>query len=65
MDGEINVSLPEKEPAKAWARLARYEKNHNILGKNIEGLDLRMSDRLIIRKRDKFGATETLIGQET
>ena len=65
MAGNINISLPEKDPAAAWARLARYERVHRILNKNVQALDLRMSDRLIIRKRGKSDIIETSIGQET
>ena len=65
MKGEINVQLPEKNAAAAWARLARYERIHQILRKNVQTLDLRISDRVIIRKRRSEPAVELLRGQET
>ena len=65
MEGEINVRLPEKDPAAAWAKLAEYERIHKILNKNIQSLDLRIADRLIIRKKGDPPKGKRSQGQET
>lgn len=46
----IEVRLPEDKPAAAWARLADYERTHDVLAKDIGVLDLRIPDRLIVQK---------------
>lgn len=49
-DNGIEVRLPEQNAAAAWARLADYERTHNVLAKDVGVLDLRMPDRLIVQK---------------
>ena len=53
LDNGIDVRLPEVNPATAWARLAEYERNHNVLAKDIGVLDLRLPDRLIVQKTNR------------
>lgn len=64
--GGIDVRLPEDNPAGAWQRLAEYDRRHNVLSRDVEVLDLRQPDRLIVRTRaqplDKAPAKK---GQET
>lgn len=50
MKGDIDVRLPEDDAAGAWTRLAEYEKTHQVLERDVRILDLRLPDRLIIRK---------------
>lgn len=50
LKGEIDVRLPEVDPTGAWVRLAEYEKNHRVLERDVQVLDLRIPDRLIVRK---------------
>ena len=50
LKGDIDVRLPEENPAAAWTRLAEYEKKHRVLERDIRILDLRLPDRLIVRK---------------
>lgn len=50
LKGEIDVRLPEEDPAAAWVRLAEYEKAHRLLERDVQVLDLRAPDRLIVRK---------------
>lgn len=50
LKGNIDIRLPEKNPKRAWARLAEYERTHRILERDIQVLDLRLPDRLIVRK---------------
>ena len=46
----IDVRLPEENPASAWARLAEYERTNRVLARDVEMLDLRLPDRLIVRR---------------
>jgi cell division protein FtsQ len=48
--GDIDVRLPAERVAAAWSRLAEYESRHGILSRDVKVLDLRLPDRLIVRK---------------
>ena len=50
LTGGIDVRLPEEDPTAAWMRLAEYEKAHQVLQRDVQVLDLRVPDRLIVRK---------------
>lgn len=50
-DNGIDVSLPQRGAATAWARLGRLEQKHGLLGHDIKAIDLRLPDRLIVRKK--------------
>lgn len=50
MDNGLGVRLPEENPQRAWARLADMERSHNILSRNVEVLDLRLPDRMVIKQ---------------
>ncbi len=50
LEGDIDVRLPEENPASAWERLADYERRHRVLERDVQILDLRIPDRLIVRK---------------
>lgn len=45
----IEVKLPEENPAKAWALLAKMEQDEGVLERNIVGIDLRLNDRIYFR----------------
>ncbi len=51
LDNGIDVSLPQRGAAAAWARLGRLEQKHGLLGHDIKAIDLRLPDRLIVRKK--------------
>ncbi len=51
LDNGIGVRLPEDGAAAAWARLADMEKRHRLLDDDIDTIDLRLPDRLIVRTR--------------
>ena len=53
LKGDIDVRLPEENAANAWKRLAEYEKTHRVLERDVQVLDLRLPDRLIVRKVPK------------
>jgi cell division protein FtsQ len=50
LDNDIDVALPEEDPVAAWARLADYERANRILARDVKLLDLRLPDRLIVRR---------------
>jgi cell division protein FtsQ len=49
LDGGIDVRLPEQNPAAAWAQLARIQRQHGVLQRDVVIIDLRMPDRLVVR----------------
>ncbi len=63
--GGVDVRLPAKDPSVAWSSLAEYERNHGVLTRGVRILDLRLPDRLIIRKSPPATAGSPLTGQET
>lgn len=50
LEGGIAVRLPEDNPAAAWKRLARLEREQRLLERKIVAVDLRLVDRLVVRK---------------
>lgn len=48
LDNGIDVHLPSEAPEVAWARLARLDRDQQLLGRDILAIDLRLSDRLIV-----------------
>ena len=65
LKNDIDVRLPEENTAKAWSRLAEYEKNHRVLERDVQILDLRLPDRLIVRKVPKPPGKKSGKRQET
>ncbi len=47
--GGIDVRLPEEAAGAAWAQLARIEREHGLLSRDVVLIDLRLPDRLIVR----------------
>ncbi len=47
--GGIDIQLPEEGVAEAWRRLAEYDRRHNLLAREIAGVDLRLPDRLVLQ----------------
>jgi cell division protein FtsQ len=65
LDNGIDVQLPEDDPGGAWLRLGEYERQHKVLARDVEVLDLRLPDRLIVRKAAKPRPPRKPKGQET
>ncbi|NQW01599.1 MAG: FtsQ-type POTRA domain-containing protein [Rhodospirillales bacterium] len=65
LTGDIDVRLPEGNAAEAWTRLAEYERTHRVLERDIEVLDLRIPDRLIVRKSTSRKSEQKDPGRET
>lgn len=51
IEGGLEVRLPADDPAQAWHQLARYQRQHRLLEKGLETVDMRLADRLIVRRR--------------
>ena len=49
IDNVIEVLLPEQNPAAAWAQLARLDRTDALLQRNIQAVDMRLPDRLVLR----------------
>ena len=49
IDGAIDVLLPEENPAAAWARLAALEQSSKLLKRDVQTVDMRLPDRLVLR----------------
>ena len=53
LDNGIDIRLPEDDPSNAWTRLAQLERDYSLLGRAIEAIDLRQSDRMIVRMTEE------------
>jgi cell division protein FtsQ len=49
IDNAIDVLLPEENPAAAWARLAALEQANSVLKRDIQAVDMRLPDRVVVR----------------
>jgi cell division protein FtsQ len=49
IDNGVDVRLPETGAAEAVARLAKLDREQRILDKDVIAIDLRMSDRVVVR----------------
>ncbi len=47
--GGTDVRLPETGAAEAWAQFARIERQHGVLQRDVDSIDLRLPDRLVVR----------------
>lgn len=45
----VRLKLPEDGAARAWRRMAELQAKHNVLAREVEIVDLRQADRLILR----------------
>jgi cell division protein FtsQ len=58
LDNGIDVKLPEIDAASAWARLADMELRHGLLARNIDVIDLRQPEKLVVRQRPSAAPPE-------
>jgi len=49
LENGIDVRLPETDTAAAWAELARLQRSHEVLQRDVVTIDLRLPDRLVVR----------------
>lgn len=45
----VDVQLPEEGMPGAWTQLARLERRHRVLQRDVRVIDLRLPDRLVVR----------------
>lgn len=50
MDEKLHIMLPEDDPAAAWHRLAELARTGEVLARNYSIIDLRLKDRVVVRK---------------
>lgn len=48
-DNGVIAKLPEENPELAWRRLIELEQRHGLLRRDLESVDLRLNDRLIVK----------------
>ena len=58
-EGGIAVRLPEDDIAAAWSRLAALERDHKILERDLDFIDMRLEDRLVVRVHKDVAPTPT------
>ena len=49
LDSGIDIELPETGIADAWTRLAAIDRDHGLLARDIERVDLRLADRVVVK----------------
>jgi cell division protein FtsQ len=49
IDNAIDVLLPADSPSSAWAQLANLERSNAILKRDVQAVDVRLPDRLVVR----------------
>ena len=49
IDNATDVLLPEDNPGAAWTRLAALERQSNVLKRDIQTVDMRLPDRVVLR----------------
>lgn len=65
LDNQINVHLPEKNPGRAWTHLATVEQGHNIFGDQVQGIDMRLENQLIIKIEKNKSSRGKVKGRNT
>ena len=65
LKGNIDVRLPAEGAADAWTRLAEYDARHGVLSRDVRVLDLRLPDRLIVKRDNNSKPLYISKGQET
>ena len=49
VDSGVDVELPEHAPDKAWLHLAKLQRDHSVLDRDIIAIDLRLPNQLVVR----------------
>ena len=65
LDNGIDIRLPEENPGVALQRLAQLERDHRLLARDIAAIDLRQSDRLIVRMTEEAAERKRAHKDET
>lgn len=64
MDSGVDVELPETDIAVAWTRLGEIERDHGLLARDIETVDLRMADRVVVKKAPEIQKAGTPVSSK-
>ncbi|MCR9256307.1 MAG: cell division protein FtsQ/DivIB [Alphaproteobacteria bacterium] len=65
LDNGITIRLPEVQAESAWSKLAAYDRDHQVLSRDIIAIDLRFDDRLVVRVSPDAGTVRRDSGQNT
>lgn len=49
LDTGVDIELPEHAPDKAWAHLAKLQRDHGVLNRDVIAIDLRLPNQLVVR----------------
>jgi cell division protein FtsQ len=49
MHNDVTIKLPDTDVGGAWARLARLEARYGLLQRDIQAVDLRLPDQMLVR----------------
>lgn len=52
IDNAIEVMLPQDDAAGAWTKLAKLERSSRLLQRDVQTVDMRLPDRLVMRVND-------------
>lgn len=61
----VDVQLPENNPAAAWAHLAKMERDHGVLKRDVVTVDLRLPNQLVVRVAPARAARMREPGKDT
>jgi cell division protein FtsQ len=64
-DNGVLVRLPEQDPASAWARLVDHQRREQILDRDIQAVDLRFNDRVVVRLTPQAAKARRAPGENT
>lgn len=53
LENGTEILLPESDPRAALRRLAKFEADNALLGRDLKGVDLRLADRVVVRLTDE------------
>ncbi len=65
LENKINIQLPENDAGAAWSHLAKMEKNHSLLERNLITVDMRLPDRIVVREAPYKGDVKKNVGRDT
>lgn len=49
LDTGVDIELPERAPEKAWSQLAKLQRDHHVLERDVVAIDLRLPNQLVVR----------------
>ncbi len=61
----IEVNLPEQDPKASWLRLAQMARDHDLLERDIQAIDMRLPDRFVVRMTPAAAAKRRGTGEDT